>query len=441
MLKIKCPQCGYEIDVSQDTYNALLKDLKQNEIEKEVKERLNLIQEKNNAENTSKLKELENKKIAEIEALKREISSLKAEKENTEKSIEAKIELSLSKAKAEEEKTTAKYKEEIVRLNNEINISKLQSEANIKEAISEKEKEVEQLKNRLIVQEQEAKINESVIKEKYDSELKQKQEQIEFYRDLKAKASTKLLGENLEQHCKIAFDQIRMSAYPKAYFEKDNEVSKETGSKGDFIFRDYDEDGNEYISIMFEMKNEADTTSSKHKNEDFFKELDKDRKEKKCEYAVLVTMLEPDNEFYNAGIQDISYKYEKMYVVRPQCFLSIIGLLVNAAKNSLDIKRQLVQIQNQNIDVTNFEQDLAEFQAKFAKNFQDASNRFQDAIQGIDKTIMQLEKIKKAFTLAERNLRLANDKAQDLTIKKLTRNNPTMKAKFEELKNNEANKE
>jgi len=232
-----------------------------------------------------------------------------------------------------------------------------------------------------------------------------------------------------------------MSAYPKAYFEKDNEVSKETGSKGDFIFRDYDEDGNEYISIMFEMKNEADTTSSKHKNEDFFKELDKDRKEKKCEYAVLVTMLEPDNEFYNAGIQDISYKYEKMYVVRPQCFLSIIGLLVNAAKNSLDIKRQLVQIQNQNIDVTNFEQDLAEFQAKFAKNFQDASNRFQDAIQGIDKTIMQLEKIKKAFTLAERNLRLANDKAQDLTIKKLTRNNPTMKAKFEELKNNEANKE
>lgn len=437
MLKIKCPQCGCEIDVSQDTYNSLLKDLKKNEIEKEVKDRLDLIQKKNDAENASKLKDLESKKLEEIAALKREIDTLKIEKENAVKDIETKIELSVSKAREEEKNISLKYKEEVERLNSEIKISKLQSEANIKDAISEKQKEVDELQNKLALQAKEAKINESAIKEKYDSVIKQKDYEINYFKDLKIKASTKLLGENLEKHCKIAFDQIRMSAYPKAYFEKDNEVSKESGSKGDFIFRDYDEEGNEYISIMFEMKNENDETSTKHKNEDFFKELDKDRREKKCEYAVLVTMLEPENEFYNAGIQDVSYKYEKMYVVRPQCFLSIIGLLVNAAKNSLAVKKQLIQIQNQNIDVTNFENELVDFQTKFSKNFQDASNRFQEAIKGIDKTIEQLDKIKKAFTLAERNLRLANDKAQDLTIKKLTRNNPTMKAKFDELKNKE----
>ena len=247
--------------------------------------------------------------------------------------------------------------------------------------------------------------------------------------------STKLIGETLEQHCFNEFNKIRMQAYPYAKFDKDNEVSKESGSKGDFIFRDYDEtQTNEIVSIMFEMKNEMDTTATKHKNSDFFKELDKDRKEKKCEYAVLVSMLEPDNEFYNAGIVDVSYEYEKMFVVRPQCFLSIIALLSSANKNALSYKKELMAIKNQEVDVTNFENKLLDFQEKFGKNYDLASKKFINAIEEIDKTITHLNKIKDSLISAENNLRLANNKAQDLSIKKLTKDNPTMKNKFEELK-------
>ena len=260
-----------------------------------------------------------------------------------------------------------------------------------------------------------------------------KDEQIAFYKDLKTKMSTKLVGETLEQHCLNQFNSIRMSAFPNAYFEKDNDAS--SGSKGDFIFKENTEEGAELVSIMFEMKNENDTTATKHKNEDFFKELDKDRNEKKCEYAVLVSMLEPESEYYNAGIVDVSYRYPKMYVVRPQCFIPFITLIRNAALASSEYKNQLVLAKNQNLDVSHFEEDLNTFKEKFAENYNRASDRFAKAIEEIDKTIEHLNKVKEGLVGADRNLRLANDKAQDLTIKKLTKNNPTMKAKFDELKN------
>lgn len=254
---------------------------------------------------------------------------------------------------------------------------------------------------------------------------------IEYYKDFKLKSSTKMLGETLEQHCQIEFNRLRATGFQTAYFEKDNDAR--TGSKGDFIFRDYDQDGTEFISIMFEMKNEADTTATKKRNEDFFKELDKDRNEKKCEYAVLVSLLEADSDLYNEGIVDVSYKYPKMYVIRPQFFIPIITLLRNASLNSLQYKRELMIVKNQNIDITNFESSLLEFKDKFSRNYRLASEKFQTAIEEIDKTISHLEKTKAALLSSDRNLRLANEKAEDLTIKQLTKNNPTMQAKFAEL--------
>lgn len=267
-------------------------------------------------------------------------------------------------------------------------------------------------------------------KSQYEGELQQAQTQIDFYKDLKARMSTKMIGESLEVHCQTQFDQIRSTAFRNAYFEKDNDAR--TGSKGDFIFRDYSDDGVEYLSIMFEMKNEMETTATKHKNEDFFKELDKDRKEKGCEYAVLVSMLESDNELYNQGIVDVSHKYEKMYVIRPQFFIPLISLLKNASLNALQYKQELLAVREQNLDITHFEEDLATFKTGFARNYELASRKFKDAIDEIDKSIQHLQKIKDALTSSENNLRLANNKADDLTIKKLTKNNPTMRARFEE---------
>ena len=267
------------------------------------------------------------------------------------------------------------------------------------------------------------------MKEQYEEKIKLKDEQIEYYRDFKAKQSTKMVGESLEQHCDYEFNKIRASAFPNAYFEKDNDAR--SGSKGDFIFRDMDENGTEFISIMFEMKNETDTTSTKKKNEDFFKELDKDRREKNCEYAVLVSLLEIDNELYNTGIVDVSYKYPKMYVVRPQFFIPIITLLRNAAMNSLEYRQELETIRHQNIDISNFEEKMNLFKEGFSRNYRLASDKFQTAIDEIDKSISHLQKIKDALISSENNLRLANDKAEDLTIKKLTRGNATMKALFD----------
>ena len=325
-----------------------------------------------------------------------ELEAAQASKENE-------IELAVMKALQEKEKELAEQKEELFALENKLN------SLDLEKALAEKS-----------------------LKEKYEIELKARDEQVAFYKDLKARMSTKGIGENLEQHCLTEFNKIRATAFPKAYFDKDNKIS-ESGSKGDFIFRDYSDDGREYISIMFEMKNEADTTATKHKNEDFFKELDKDRKEKKCEYAVLVSMLEADSDLYNQGIVDVSYMYEKMYVIRPQFFIPMITLLRDASKKSIEYQNELAIVRSQQIDITNFEEKMNKFKDGFSKNYEAASKKFQAAIDDIDKTIKALEKIKDELTASDRNLRLANDKAQDLSIKKLTYGNPTMKAKFDEL--------
>lgn len=300
--------------------------------------------------------------------------------------------------------------------------------------ISEKEQAILRLKSDLEQAENIKKISEQSLKNDYEHQLKQKQELVDFYKDLKAKASTKMVGESLEQHCEIEFNKLRATAFKNAYFEKDNDAK--TGSKGDFVFKDYEDDGTEIVSIMFEMKNEMDTTATKHKNEDFLKELNKDRDEKGCEYAVLVSLLEIDNELYNQGIVDMSHRYSKMYVIRPQFFIPMITLLRDSARNASQVKRQLVEIKNQNLDITHFEDDLNEFKSKFANNYRLASDKFTKAIEEIDKTIDHLIKTKEALLSSENNLRLANNKAEDLTIKKLTRNNPTMKQAFDNLKSN-----
>ena len=302
----------------------------------------------------------------------------------------------------------------------------------ISEAVHEKEKTIMELQNQLLNKETENKLNEQALKKQYEDSLKLKDEQIEYYKDFKARQSTKMIGESLEQHCLNQFNALRMTAFPTAYFEKDNDAR--TGSKGDFIFRE-SQDGIEFISIMFEMKNEMDETATKHKNEDFFKELDKDRREKKCEYAVLVSLLESDNELYNNGIVDVSYKYEKMYVIRPQFFIPIITLLRNAALNSLKYRQELEIAKHQRIDILHFEENMNAFKDGFARNYRIASDKFKTAIDEIDKTITHLQKTKEALISSENNLRLANNKAEDLSIKKLTKNAPTVKAMFEELKN------
>lgn len=316
-------------------------------------------------------------------------------------------------------------------LENEIKFKESEKDAEIVKIANIKDQSINDLKNQIDLNEKESKLKEKTVKEKYELELKAKDEMIEYYRDLKARQSTKMIGESLEQHCNAEFGRIRPMFSNRTYFEKDNDAK--TGSKGDFIFKDYDEDGNEIVSIMFEMKNEADKTATKHKNEDFFKELDKDRKEKNCEYAVLVSLLEFDNEIYNTGIVDVSYKYDKMYVIRPQFFVPIITLLRNAALKSLDYKKQLIQIQNQNIDISNFENNINIFKEGFSRNYRIASEKFKKAIDEIDKTISHLQKTKEALISSENNLRLANNKADDLSISKLVKGNKTMTEMFNKV--------
>ncbi len=327
----------------------------------------------------------------------------------------------------------SKKDSEISELKQKLAAGESQSQLQLQKIQSEKNLEIQKIQNQLENAASKAKISEDSLKQNFESQLKLKDEQIAYYKDLKAKMSTKMIGESLEVHCKTQFEQYLRPVMPNAYFEKDNEVSRASGSKGDFIFRDK-ADGVEYISIMFEMKNEADETATKHTNESFFKELDKDRREKKCEYAVLVSLLEKDSELYNGGIVDVSHKFPKMYVIRPQFFIPLITLLCNAAKNSLEWQRQLEVAKNQSIDITNFESRLTEFKSGFDKNYRLASEKFATAIDEIDKTIDHLNKIKAALIGSENNLRLANNKAEDLTIKSLTRGNPTMTEKFAELK-------
>jgi hypothetical protein len=343
--------------------------------------------------------------------------------------------LTEAKLSKELQETTAKKNAEIQDLRATLEAKEVSQKLAITEAVSNVEKERDELKNGLKQVELEKQLSEKSLKEKYEIQIKDRDDAIERLKDLKAKLSTKMVGETLEQHCETEFNRIRSTAFPRAFFEKDNDAS--TGSKGDYIFRDSDEAGTEIVSIMFEMKNESDTTATKKKNEDFLKELDKDRTEKGCEYAVLVSLLELDSELYNTGIVDMFHRYPKMYIVRPQFFIPIITLLRNAAMKSIEYKAELALVRAQNIDITNFENDLEKFKKAFGKNYDLASRKFQTAIDEIDKSIDHLKKTKDALLGTDRNLRLANDKAQDVTIKKLTKHNPTMATKFEELDNQE----
>lgn len=423
MNEIICPNCKKAFKVDEAGFADILKQVRDHKFEEELNNRLALAErEKENAVELAKAN-TRNSMQEELAIKDKEIAELKAnsKSELIEKLTEKNTELAELKSKIEKAET-----------------EKLLA---VSEATKAIEKEKNNLENDLKTKELEKENLKSSLEQKYSSELQNKDAIIKFkedeiarFKDMKQKLSTKMIGESLEQHCEAEFNKIRTTAFPKAYFGKDNDSS--SGSKGDYIFREEDEDGNEIISIMFEMKNENDTTATKKKNEDFFAKLDKDRTTKKCEYAVLVSLLEAESEFYNTGIVDVSYHYPKMYVVRPQFFLPIISFLRNAALNSLTYKAELAQIKNQNIDITNFEEKINAFKDGFARNYDLASRKFKTAIDEIDKTIKHLQKTKEALLSSENNLRLANNKADDLTIKRLTHNNPTMKAKFDELNNN-----
>ena len=429
--EIKCPKCGTSFELDEKHYDSIIKQVRDKAFEKQINEReKTILNEKENEIKLLKI-ELENKnknslaiKEEEINELKNQIKIENSNKENEIKNAKKDTELEY---KEEINKLILKIKdlEKVIEQNDDKN--KLE----MNKITSEKDKNINELENKIKLCESEYKLKEKNIKEKHDIELKQKDEMIEYYKDLKAKQSTKMLGETLEQHCNAEFSRIRSMFGKSTYFEKDNDIK--SGSKGDFIFRDFDEEGNEITSIMFEMKNEDDKTATKHKNEDFFKELDKDRKQKNCEYAVLVSLLEIDNEIYNAGIVDVSHKYDKMYVIRPQFFVPIITLLRNASLKSMDYKKQLITVQNQNIDVSNFEENMNDFKKAFKRNYDLAKDKFMKAIDEIDKTIDHLQKTKEALLSSENNLRLANNKAEDLTIKSLTKNSPTMKEVFKNL--------
>ncbi|WP_428061387.1 DUF2130 domain-containing protein [Candidatus Avelusimicrobium stercoris] len=398
MPEIKCPHCGQVFQVDQSGYADLLSQVRTAEFHKELEARS---------------AQLAKEQASEIAVLK-------------------------TQAQADKQEATSAYEREITALKAQISAAQTAQELAVsravegeKDRLNDKEKELLALRAQLTDAQNQIQLQTQSLKDNYEVQLKAKDQEIAFYKDLKAKMSTKMLGETLEKHCEIEFNRLRATGFQNAYFEKDNDAR--TGSKGDYIFREQTADGVEFISIMFEMKNEMDTTATKHKNEDFFKELDKDRNEKGCEYAVLVSLLEADNELYNTGIVDVSYKYPKMYVIRPQFFIPMITLLRNAALNSADYRRQLAEVKNQNLDISHFEDDINEFKAKFGRNYQLASDKFKKAIEEIDKTIDHLQKTKDALLSSENNLRLANDKAQDLTVKKLVKKNPTMAQKFADL--------
>ena len=422
MHEITCPHCGKAFTIDEAGYADILKQVRDHEFESELHERLESAVELAKANVSVELGKESSKKDVEIERLREELKASEAAKLTAVDLAETKIASTLKDESVQKDT-------EIEKLKSEIKSANLENQLAVKDAITSLEKERDDLARSLEAKETEQKLLASTLKDAHTSELKAKDEQIAFYKDLKAKMSTKMVGETLEQHCEIEFNRLRATGFSNAYFEKDNDASG--GSKGDYIFRDSDD--TEFISIMFEMKNESDTTATKKRNEDFFKELDKDRNEKGCEYAVLVSLLEPDSELYNAGIVDVSYKYPKMYVVRPQFFIPIITLLRNAAQNSLGFKNELARVKEQNIDITNFESELDEFRTGFARNYRLASGKFKTAISEIDKTIDHLQKTKDALIGSENNLRLANNKASDLTIKKLTKGNPTMATKFSEL--------
>lgn len=435
MHEIKCPHCHTAFTVNEASYADILNQVCTQEFQTEIHERLQQAQMQFQSDMQLVQAQAQNQfdkiladKNHEIAALSNQINAY----EKDSKLAAAEIEGRLKAQIAEQDKLIAELKAQAKSLETAKNMEK---ELEITKAVAEKERELGNLNTQLMLQSKENQLEKQSLREKYEAELKQKDETIAFYKDFKAKQSTKMIGESLEQHCETEFNRIRTTAFPQAVFGKDNDAK--TGSKGDYIYRETDEEGNEIISIMFEMKNENDETATKKKNEHFFKELDKDRKEKNCEYAVLVSLLEADSELYNNGIVDVSYAYPKMYVVRPQFFIPIVSLLRNAALNSLKYKQELAQMRAQNIDITHFEEDLDKFKTDFARNYELASRKFQTAIDEIDKTISHLQKTKEALLSSENNLRLANNKATDLTVKKLVRKNPTMKAAFAALEKKE----
>ncbi|MGV3355014.1 DUF2130 domain-containing protein [Streptococcus orisratti] len=445
MNEIKCPHCGTVFTINETEYSQLLAQVRGNEFEKEIHERLEREKALLTEKSKNDLQLQASQKDQEIRDLSQQLEQLKqvqnfdkqkalAEKDSQIATLKAELEkLSDQNALKLQEALSDKDKE-VQYLQAKLDKQALSHENELQKTLSSLEKERDAVKTQLALQEKETELQLSSVRNDYEAQLKAANEQVAFYKDFKAQQSTKAIGESLEVYAETEFNKVRSYAFPNAYFGKDNEVSKASKSKGDFIFREKDENGIEILSIMFEMKNEADMTKTKHKNSDFYKELDKDRREKKCEYAVLVSMLEADNDYFNTGIVDVSHEYEKMYVVRPQFFIQLIGLLRNAALNSLKYKQELALVREQNIDITHFEEDLETFKSAFARNYELASRKFKTAIDEIDKTISHLQKTKDALLSSENNLRLANNKVEDVTIKKLTRKNPTMKAKFDALK-------
>lgn len=428
MNEIKCPNCGKTFQVDEAGYAAIVQQVRDEQFNKDIQAReKQFVIEKESAIQLAK-NETEKEFSQKLNNQEKEISKLQSDIKNEQNLKES----ALKEQEAEKNKQIEELNHKIDSFNKDKELEINRVKEDFVTQITEKDKQITQLENEKKLIESEKQNSEKSLILQYEEKLKFKDEEIARYKEFKAKLSTKMLGETLEQHCETAFNQVRQIGFQNAYFEKDNDAK--TGSKGDYIFRDFDNDGTEYISIMFDMKNEADMTSTKKKNTDFLKELDKDRREKKCEYAVLVSMLEADNEFYNSGIVDVSHHYEKMYVVRPQFFIPIITLLRNAARNSLDYKKELMIIKNQNLDVEKFKEEMNLFKDKFSRNYNLASKQFKAAIDEIDKSINHLQKIKENLLSSENNLRLANDKLEDLTIKKLTKNNPTMLAKFEEIK-------
>ena len=449
MNEIICPHCSKAFKIDEAGYADILKQVRDHAFEEQLQERLTLAEkqkdsalalarhqaqsdmQKAEAAKEKEIQELQSKLEAGEVAQKLAISEALKVVEKERDSLLS----DLKQAKSDNESATqlieARLNQEIQELKSKLDATDTSNQLAITQAVSVVEKERDTLQHKLSQAELEKAAAERSLKDKYETQIKDRDDAIERLRDMKARLSTKMVGETLEQHCETEFNRIRSTAFPRAYFEKDNDAS--SGSKGDYIFRDVDENDTPIVSIMFEMKNESDTTATKKKNEDFLKELDKDRNEKGCEYAILVSLLEPDSDLYNSGIVDVFHRYPKMYVIRPQFFIPMITLLRNAAMNSLEYKQELALVKAQNIDITNFESDLDKFKTAFAKNYDVASRKFQTAIDEIDKSINHLQKTKDALMSTDRNLRLANDKAQDVTVKKLTRKNPTMKAAFEQL--------
>jgi len=434
MKELKCPKCGNVFQVDEADYASIVSQVKNAEFDAEIHRRLAEIDERHKAEKDLATAKTEqtfqaqlNQKEKELGAKDAEIERLKGQLQN----IESKKQNELSLAIAEKDQEIAKLNSTIEQSNNELQLAVMEERTKAQATVQAKDQEILKIRSDAELEKREAKIHETALLEQHKRELQMKQEQLDYYKDLKTKMSTKMVGETLEQHCSIEFEQYLRPVMPNAYFDKDNDATD--GTKGDFIFRD-SEDGTEYISIMFEMKNEMDTTATKHKNEDFLKKLDEDRRKKGCEFAVLVSLLEADNDLYNTGIVNKSHLFPKMYVIRPQFFVPFINLLVQTSKKSLEYKKQLILAQSKEVDVTNFENKIEDFKTKFGRHYELASKKFDDAVKQIDDTISKLLKIKENLLGSENNLRLAQQDTEDLTIRKLTYKNPTMKAKFDEAK-------